>query len=74
VGGFNDNTLEAEKKEIDILKLAQVRSREDPSTFGDLTQKVPYSDSSSAIDCKMLAVSASSTACSCMTLRPWTTT
>jgi len=34
-------------------------------------QKVPYSDSSSAIDCKMLAVSASSTACSCITFRPW---
>lgn len=33
-------------------------------------QKVPYSDSSSAIDCKMLAVSASSTACSFITFRP----
>lgn len=33
-------------------------------------QKVPYSDSSSAIDCKMLTVSASSTACSFITFRP----
>jgi hypothetical protein len=71
-GDFNDNTLEAEKK--CILRLAQVRGREDEATSCDLTQKVPYSDSSSAIDCKMLAVSASSTACSCMTFRPWTTT